>query len=372
MKGENLPALIGAPVGQLYVYREAGSAWQLIPSQIDEVTATGAYTTTEDGLLDANDEVVFMAGDAGDEATTPITQALAISPFWYKVEVSDPLSVEKGWAYIVRSTGAVPPSPDYVNYDPGSLQVQAINYVLGWATTQSGVDYMTLFGGPDILDRTKIRVRLHSGLTLTEDNPLFNPPPPVVLIRDGAVRVIVKRGPATLVGYASLLQNITPLSLPSSVTVDEARLSTDLSPAASGGTYYNENTPAGATIDGVADVIGTTPLIHSWRQVSLANGTIIQVADIDSAGGTPSHYYKDDSAVDSKDTGDQMSYGDSGVVVTLPTAKSFTIVTAQYILPGQQPNRGEEFYNNYNAALTFTAQLETSLGRKVYLPLVWR
>ncbi len=381
VRGDQMPALIGAPVAQVRVYREVAGVWEIIPSQVDEVTATGEYTATEDGLLDANDEVVFMAGDLGEAATTSITEALTIAPFWYQIAVSDPLNpAQQGWAYIVHDLlGGAPTTADYVDYDPGTLRVNAANYVLGWATNHPGVDYLSLFGGPDILDRTKVRIRFHFGLipgTLTEDSDLFNPPPPVTPLIDGAVRAILQRGSATLLAYKSFLQTQTPISLsglPEFVVINEVRVSTDLTNTIATDMYYNENVPAGVTIDGVPDVVPSTPFTQPWRQVSLDSGTIVQVADVSGAGGTPAHYYKDDSTVDPDDTGDQQSFGDSGVVVTAPTARSFTVISSQYIVAGQPGNQGAAFLAAFNNPLLVTPQLQRrTWPQAVYLPIIRR
>lgn len=380
VRGDQVPALVGVPVAQVRVYREAAGAWQIIPSQVDEMTAADEYTAAEDGRLDANDEVVFMAGDLGDAATTAITEALTIAPFWYQITVSDPLGpAQQGWAYVVYDLSGGAATDDYVDYDSGTLRVNADNYVLGWATDHPGVDYLSLFGGPDVLDRTKVRVRFHIGPlqgTVTEDSDLFNPPPPVTPVIDGPVRAIVRRGSATLLAYKSFLETRTPISLsglPPLVVIDEVRVSTDLAATAANGTYYNENVPTGVTIDGVPDTVPPTPFTQPWRQVSLASGTIVQVADVSGAGGTLAHYYKDDSATDPKDTGDKQSFGDSGVVVTTPTALSFTVVSSQYIVAGQPGNQGAAFLSAFNHPLIVTPQLQRwTLAQAVYLPIVLR
>jgi len=366
----------GVPVDQLFVYREINGNWEQIPFQVDEVTASGDYTDTEDSLMDANDEVVFMASDLGDKATTSITATLPISHVWYRIEVTDPLSPTKsGWAYIVRSsTLSFTHSTDYVDYIAASQSVSATNYSMGWATSHGGVDYMSLFGSGDILDRTKLRIRLRvwpfPPSTLTEDD---FPPPALVLIKDVPVRAIVSRGTATPFAYASLLQTITPVnltSLPSNVRIDEIRISTDLTSTITNGTFYNENTPDGVNIDGVEDAVPPTPFVYAWRQISLDSGSIIQVADVGTSGGTLSHYYKDNATPDSTDTGDGMSYGDSGIKITSPTSRLFTLTSVQYILPGRQSNRGAEFYEIFQNPLRVTSHLE--FAQKTYLPVMLR
>ena len=66
--GADLPGFDQVPIDELRLYVFDGAAWQPIPMQIDErvvVSNTAVYTTFEDGLLDANDELVFMGHDAG-------------------------------------------------------------------------------------------------------------------------------------------------------------------------------------------------------------------------------------------------------------------------------------------------------------------
>ena len=355
----------GAPVNEIFVYRAVGGVWEQIPFQVDELTASGSYTLTEDGRLDANDEIVFMAGDLGDEATTSIAVSLPVSIPWYQIEVTDPLSPTKqGWAYLVRSSQlTLNTATDYADYITATQRVSATHYSLGWAVSHSGQDYLSLFGGANILDRTKLRVRLGL-LTLTE-NALA---PNVILLTDGPVRAIVSRGPVVTRAYASFLHTTTPVSLSASITIDEYRISTDLTSTITNGTYYNENMPGGVTIDGITDTVPATPFLNAWRQVSLDSGTTIQIVDLGAVGGAPSHYYKDNGALDNSDTGDRRSYGDAGVRVISPTSNVFTVESVQYVLPGRQNNRGAEFYEFFRNPLLVSRRLEG--GKMVYLPLI--
>ncbi|HEY63329.1 MAG TPA: hypothetical protein G4O02_02040 [Caldilineae bacterium] len=365
VRGGQAPLLSGAPLDQIFVYREVGGIWEQIPFQIDELTASGTYTATEDGVWDANDEVVFMAGDLGDRATTSIVAALPITGLWYEVEVRDPTNPsQRGWAYIVRSTVLTDSvATDYVDYLAPNRRVRARSYEVGWAASHAGLDYMTLFGGDDILDRTKLRVKyriwpLPQRWVLTEDNL---PAPELRLVKDGPVRVIVQRGGATTLAYASLLQTTSLIDLsglPGNVIIDEIRVSSDLTGTITNATFYNENVPAGVTIDGTPDAVPTTPFTHPWRQISLDDGTIVQVVSLGETGGTLSHYYKDDATVDPDDTGDHQSFGDSGVLVVGPTERIFSVKSVQYILPGRQSNRGAEFYGIFQSPLQVTVRAQ--------------
>ncbi|MCB0254438.1 MAG: hypothetical protein KDI55_12000, partial [Anaerolineae bacterium] len=82
-------------------------------------------------------------------------------------------------------------------------------------------------------------------------------------------------------------------------------------------------------------------------------------------GGVQKHYYKDNSAVDPQDTGDQRSFGDSGFEVTDPTSRNFTITTGQYFIPAAQGNQGalynEYFLNPLHVSTTVETQFHSFL-----------
>ena len=65
--GSAMPDFAGVPLAQLFVYKYSGGAWSQIPWQFDEVVGS-AIVSSDNGLLDAQDQLVFMAADAGDQA----------------------------------------------------------------------------------------------------------------------------------------------------------------------------------------------------------------------------------------------------------------------------------------------------------------
>jgi hypothetical protein len=90
----------------------------------------------------------------------------------------------------------------------------------------------------------------------------------------------------------------------------------DYSPAASGMTYRNELNPGGVTIDGAADSL--TPGAASWEQVTGPQGTLNQVAQLETTWTIPSitSYYDDDVTPSTTQcTGDGSAYGASGLWV---------------------------------------------------------
>ena len=63
ISGSDLSQFVGAGLNEIRVYAYSAGQWRIIPSQIDEVALEGVYVSTEDGVFDANDELVFMAKD---------------------------------------------------------------------------------------------------------------------------------------------------------------------------------------------------------------------------------------------------------------------------------------------------------------------
>jgi len=297
--GQQLPSFGGVSLNRLFLYAFDGVAWHQIPWQFDEV-AGSEIVAHENGLLDTDDQLVFMAADAGDQAPEESWIADADSRTYprYEITVTDPLAPSKqGWVYLYRS-GTL----DYD--DEVQPLVTAEEYLLGLMENHPGTDLLKLHGSDeDILDRTKIRAEVQFAGTKTE--------------------------------------NDLEIDLRSYPTVTSGRFSMDLSPQASGSTYYDGNTPGGVTVDGSPDSVTASPAAN-WGQVSGETGTVVQVSDYTEAGGTPSTYYKDNDSTDPNDTGDKLSYGDAGVKIQSPN-RHFTVRSWTYVLPPSQPNVGATY-----------------------------
>lgn len=352
VSGAELGDLQGTPTDQLFVYAYREDQWQQIPFQVDEV-ASGVYTSTQGNPLDEDDEIVFMASDLGGRPVVEdIAASLPIDPDWYRIEVTDPLSpTAKGWAYVVRSASLTKSFTEiYASFDSVTERLTTSHYDMGFLANHPGLDYLALNGsGMDILDRTKIRIGFLGGAIRITEEDLDAPAPTPV--KDGPVRVIM--GERGVVGYRDLFVIAFGGELESAPT--EARLSTDFNADVVPATYYNANMPAGVTVDGQGgtDGVSETPL-SDWSQVSSGTGTLVQVSDVSESGGTAKNYYKDDSEVDFDDTGDQRSYGDMGTRVEDP-GTTLVYVTVVFVLPGSQPNVGEQYATYVSDGLEVTA-----------------
>ena len=363
VSGAALGAFQGASTDEIFVYGYTAGQWEQLPAQIDEVSATGTYTTTEDSLLDANDELVFMAMDLGDRAPGPVPAAGVRK--WYEIEVTDPSEPShQAWAYVVHSAVLTPTFvADYVDFDTFLHRIKAADYNLGFATPKPWMDYFTFNGSVvDILDRAPKNRLCYGELCLNES--LF-PELQDDLIVDGPVRLIIRN--ARVLAYGSMASWTIPVADTSGAS--SIRFSTDFNSAATGATYYNAAVPNGVTVDGIPDSV-SPELLSSWWQISTDGGTLIQVADTASIGGTQSNYYLDDSNWDQTDTGDKRHYGDTGVYINDPEL-SFTYIHSLYILPGRQPNVGQKHAAHFSQPLSVTARLhELEMREKAYVPLV--
>jgi len=355
--GTQVGAFSGLPTDGVFVYKYSAGDWIQIPFQVDEVTMTGDYTTTEDSVLDANDEIAFMAMDLGGQAPAgdPIAASLPISLPWYEIEITDPMDVaKKGWAYLVRSSTLTPTfTSDYVDYNLGLHLIEGTTYALRLAIPMPYFDYLALNDGDDILDRTKTRLCVFSWwCPVTEDSIPGDVGVKDGLIEDGPVRVIVRDGKG--LAYHSTVRWTVPISWRDSwLPTPHIRFSTDFNEKASGATYYNAVAPDGVTVDGEPDAVPEEP-VSSWFQLSTGDGTLVQVGDTSSMGGAQYNYYEDNSINPVADTGDGKRYGETGVFVHRPN-RSFTYTFALYVLPGTQPNVGATYEDYYVQPLSVTA-----------------
>jgi len=393
LSGDELPLFGGTALGDLFVYAYAGDAWQQIPFQLDEVDASGTYTV-ENGLLDANDELVFMAMDLSEQAMASewITDTDSQNYPRYEILVSDPLNPgQQAWAYVYRSATLAPTTPvDYVSWDAANQRLVGSSYVVGFdSATHAAMDSMELNGsGTDTLDRGKIRIEgtcwvgpIPVSQTLNEvDLAVSVDPTPDI---DGPVRAGGGSTGGSSWAYHSLyrsnftmnIDDLTPPPPCTKLTIGQVRLSSDwLDPNTSGmapAVYYDDNVGTGVAIDGAPDSVPSTPMT-TWKQVSGGQGSIVQVVDVAIGAGQLTNYYKDDLTFDSGDTGDGRSFGDAGFVVTNPGGQiSAEMVT--FFLGPELPNVGTTYYEYYANPLQVTATAQSyGVRYYVFLPLVAR
>ena len=100
-------------------------------------------------------------------------------------------------------------------------------------------------------------------------------------------------------------------------------------------------------------------------------GLVVAFPTVNAGGGTVTNYYKDDSAIDPNDTGDQRSYADSGLFIDSPGAViDFSLVT--FILPpNSATNVGAGYFDRISNPLTTTTTTQIfGQGELIFMPAI--
>jgi hypothetical protein len=168
-----LRRLGGTPLARLGVVAYRDGIARPIPFQIDEsvpgkgLAMSGGPEPLRDdrpGVLDPEDQLVFMACDAGERAPGGAPPAAA----GREIRIDDPLAHTTGWAYVVVAEN--PPHTDqrYVEYDAAHDRVVAARYRVGMLRALPADFAIGLVGpmGPNLLDGLRLRAEatLHTGL----------------------------------------------------------------------------------------------------------------------------------------------------------------------------------------------------------------
>lgn len=317
--------------------------------QIDELNDRGELETP-DGVANDDDEVIFMPNGAGDRAPTD-KWVDGSDDTRLELEVTDPITSEKGWLYLFRHVQNPPALASHIRYtsDPnlrGADVVEGESYSEGHENTGwfTDIRIKAPFGnGQDILDRLKVRVR---GTFV-----IFGVPVPLTLKENALEFVSVSFSGGEVRGFREISLNIAVAgqNLPatfstqylpystlfgaknanipvvSGLTVTEIRQSVDFNANASGMTFFNAFNRNGFPVDGTPDSpVGTIldrnntnpPDSLNWFMVKGSPGAFVVLLSVPVLGTQRTLYYKDNSATDNDDTGDLRSYGDSGLLVT--------------------------------------------------------
>lgn len=382
LTGAQIPVLVDGPRATILGFRWTGSAWVQIPVQVDERAVVNfakiyrnvspsfygsqpglvsklVYTspTTFTGpdpnkLFDADDELAFMARDAG--ATAPPTTAPptgTVLGTGVRIHVTDPLdATSDGDVYLFRKAPGSYRRPNAgTNYVRYVFKLLAGNYkkmynLTGGPNLENSLvtapNYTWHFGDRWLSDAITVKAGGATGVDILDRHKALFAPGQCIRSEDtfdmpiagssegafvaninGPVRAIrswigANSGPntqRTQIFYDRRAEIVTDLRVHSIPSIMDFF---DYSPAASGMTFRNAANPSGVTIDGVPDALSSAP--GEWEQVTGAQGTVSIVSKMTadftlSASG----YYLDDSTPpDTQCTGDAFSYGASGTQIT--------------------------------------------------------
>jgi hypothetical protein len=274
--GKSFPGLAGLPQSRLALFRYAGQ-YLPIPFQLDERDRAGQYVfvkgavTGKDDVagLDANDELVFMAFDAGGKAPA---SAPAGTGAGAEIEITDPVTGDRAYAYLFSFASSPPRSNlDYVTYDVDpakGVRVQGQTYITQSPIGSIYYTYQSLRRAdgtwtPDLADRLKIRGDLSALMGMVDAGYQFDD-----LVKsqvtgwiDGPVRVVRRgegylqvagmdiRGAGDSIGYYYPSYFIYPMMIDfpvnlrtflTDITIHGA---TDFTRAAFGAHYYDAQNP---------------------------------------------------------------------------------------------------------------------------------
>jgi hypothetical protein len=387
--GASLPTLSTFGKALIVGFAYDGSAWKHIPIQIDEralvdlgkvynqlafpnyptpngvkvltYTAGNTFTGNDPNKkLDADDELVFMARDAGVVAPTGALPTGVVPGSGVEIHVTDPLAPgSEGFVYLFRKAkGAKLPQGAKVKYVKYNFKLLSGNYKKTYKITQGpnpenttvkGATYEHHFGDRwmsdslkvtapgasrvDILDRHKalfapgVCGRSEDTFNAAEGAFVINKAGPVRALRS---YIGANSGPSTQrthLFYDQREDIVTDLRVHAIPSIMDVM---DYSAAASGMTYRNSLNPTGVTVDGSPDSV--TAGAPTWEQVTGPQGSVTTVAQLLTSftpSGLTSYYLDSVTPPVTQCTGDASAYGTSGLSITgaIPCTDPFTACT---------------------------------------------
>lgn len=387
LTGSQLPSLAGTDPTRIVAFRHttvgSTSQWTQIPVQIDQRkvvpfginpssnTAAGTVGTVygngvggptapqyadpatwvgadDDPTLDPDDEVVFMAADAGGQPgkDDPAEPVGVVAGSGQAVRVTDPrTSGQQGWVYLFRSDGTLDPAAgqDYVDYDfaltsgpylstykraqgpnPETSRVVTPTYEIGFTDRWMETSWKVAAGGAtgvDILDAAKNQFAVNycgrSNQTFVNAEGAF------VANIDGPVRAIrsyvgANSGPLTErthLMYRDREEVVTDLRVHSIPAIMDFL---DYSAAAVGMTYRSSVVTNGALVNGTQDLVALT--LPAWESVDGPQGRVDTAIRLTTSQtgieGSVVEYYRDQTTPSETECfGDGSFYGASGAYV---------------------------------------------------------
>jgi len=370
LTGNLLQPLRAYQPNQIVGFRYGVNGWDQIPVQIDEKALldivlpygdlsflfgippsytnpkaflycdTSTYTGPDPlPMIDYDDELVFMADDAGEAANGPFPSGV-VDSVCKQVTIMDPLggtgyiylfindgslSQDAGVTYVYISTDlpatiGFPTNIHITNYE--NTSVETVNY--SWRFISEWVsDYLSLIvgNGADILDRQKCYLSdtscSRTEETFSESENAF------VISKAGPIRYIrsymgANSGPLTQrshIFYSGRHDITTDLRVHS---IGGFYDTFDWSSSADGMIYRNDLNVMGVITDGIPDQLNEGDI--QWEQLTGEQGTITTIhrrtTNIANDEAVFSSYY-DDNMVNpvSHCTGDGQSWGESGIHV---------------------------------------------------------
>ncbi len=207
LQGSDLPAHLGKRIDSLSLLSRVDGKVAPIPFQVDELDADGEWVLpnipSDDGetasrviegdetpgILDENDQLVFMVRDSGDRI--PGNDLPGEARTAEEISLEDPVDHGRSWVYLCSFPSAPPVSEaDYVSYRHPGNRVVTSNYELGFSKkVPISWDHLSFRGSPNMIDRMKMRFDMKIlGIRYRRDETHFKTQ--LSSYKDGPVRVI--------------------------------------------------------------------------------------------------------------------------------------------------------------------------------------
>ncbi len=437
--GSDLPCLTSianlAP-DDIVGFRYDGAQWVQIPIQVDEVLVAkieapwgpngcrgskkkvawdvpfyaDAQTfigSDPDPDFDTNDELAFMARDAGPQLTSCVAPPTGTAGDPCELALQDPTNnAVLGYIYLFQKSGNLDPGAgvDLVSYDFGFGNYDMSDYIALYDecngqfnmenSAVSSANYFLRFTGRWTESELKINAPGANGSDILDRHQAFITPGncnrteeifsatngPIIATIDGPVRAIRSVMGAVSGAYVQLDISCSEYRVDYDFDYRLHSISGgggfndvfDLDPVnASGMQFYSDGAPNGVTINGQADVVPTT--YSTWQMVTGAPGSIVAGFDFDTdmSIGTPSQQgqglveggvgsYYDDAGSNGNHlcTGDNQAFGSSGFFLTTdlctdrkhggigcgPNVRYFSSTRSHYYLsPGVTPAQAQSY-----------------------------
>jgi hypothetical protein len=316
MEGRLAGDVIGSPLSNIRLYSFRDGSFKPILFQIDEMTEDGDWILPDgptpnkelsNGKLDTWDKIVFMADDSGDR----VSKDAWVSGYnkGVEIEITDPLTKEKAWCYLLSFASSVPAKssqPDYIHYDYATETFTSDYWGAEYIITDAGL-HTTWYkkhwtpkssggNGENYIDRAKCRVTFKAlfgtvPIRLNEEQLESD----VLAYRVGPVRLNKRSEQYARIpgGFKALRVVADCMYYRNAVTVPLAinapfnmnvflssaviRFGTDHSEGAIGSMLYNSCNPKGALIDGKMGEAekNWNPEFDKWRLLTGDFGTFM-------------------------------------------------------------------------------------------------
>lgn len=330
--------------------------FEVIPYQIDERLPNGEYAfdkganprADEDkGRLDRNDELVFMARDAGGRAPAHRRSALRLSALGLiEIAIEDPVDRGRAWVYLARFRSPPPRSTvDYVSisYEKKILEYRGAGFLISNASVPDNalrntrLQFFDAQGKPslNLLDTTKMRGELYYfRIPVRRDETEIRAS--VGAYIDGPIRAIVRNDIEAYVVWGFWIRTsssilymyesgtVSPTSFDFPINIDESpsstmRVSTDLSSRARGWSFYNSHNKTPCSLGDRQAASRIDSSYPDWNALHGPEGGFVHRLLFDDVAivrrPKSQLFYSDDSSKPDAPESEPGSSGNSGFVV---------------------------------------------------------